>query len=70
MVFVVGIRCDNDAFDFERFRNDEVSRILRDLADRVDEGGNYFPLLDINGHRVGGAEFRRRYASRVCIDLD
>lgn len=70
MIFVMGIRCDNAAFEDEpRY---EVARILRDLAERVEEGGNYFPLRDSqsNDGPVGAAEFRRRYGQRVCIELD
>jgi len=54
--FVVEIETDNSAFD-EGNRNFEVARILRKLADQIEEGTDGTPLRDINGNRVGFAEF-------------
>ena len=36
----------------------EVARILRNLADKVEQGGNRFPLMDINGNVVGYADYK------------
>ena len=54
-MFVVQIDTDNDAF-LPRW-NDEVARILRYAADRV-EYNTYGPLLDANGNTVGAYGFQ------------
>jgi len=61
--FDLKIHCDNAAFEDWQ---SEVSRILRDLADRLDRDagrddapGGY--LLDINGNRVGDWGFDPNY---------
>lgn len=60
MIFELGIKCDNAAFATENGGPQrEVARILRDLADRVEDGGNYFPLRDVVA-RVGTARYRMR----------
>lgn len=54
MKFTVEIECDNAAF--EAGPNEEIARILRDLADTLEAhpaAGGAFPLRDINGNRVG-----------------
>jgi hypothetical protein len=55
MLFVVGVRCDKEPLTHG---GEELARILRDLADRVEDGGNYFRLKEVNGEYVGAAEFR------------
>lgn len=62
MKFTVKIDCDNAAFGFQE--GVEVARILRDLADSVEDGGNWFPLLDVNGNRVGEAQYTGKNRTR------
>ena len=51
------IKSDNAAFADNA--GAEVARILRAMADAIDEGGaeGHFDLRDINGNRVGSAWF-------------
>ncbi len=66
MVFKVNITVDNAAFgdeEHEQERNIETARILRGIAQRLEEGGVDFfyyetTLFDINGNDVGRAAFR------------
>jgi len=65
MKFNVEITCDNDAFEPSDVECDaEVARILRELAEKIDGGGNWTidapvsrPLRDINGNYVGFASY-------------
>lgn len=55
--FTLNINTDNDAFD-EDYGPLEIARLLRQTADRI-ENGDWYPghtrsILDINGNRVGG----------------
>jgi hypothetical protein len=54
MNFKLSIDCDNDAFED---CNTELSRILRELADKLDNGVTQAILRDYNGNTVGQAEF-------------
>lgn len=53
----IAIEMNNAAF--EEGRGAEAARILRDLADRLEDdgvqAGTHIPLYDINGNRVGNA---------------
>lgn len=57
MKFVVKFNCDNAAFDENP--GPEIARILRKVADQVNDGfvnidlNNQHPIRDINGNRVG-----------------
>lgn len=57
MKFEVEFACDNAAFDNDLAS--EISRILRRLADKVEEGeltvlaGKYRDIKDVNGNKVG-----------------
>lgn len=60
MKFTLEIDCDNAAFQ----ENDgdqyvEVARILREAADRIENGRDSIALIDLNGNRVGDAAFDR-----------
>ena len=57
MRFQVDIATNGAAFEGPGEPGGEVARILRDLADRVEDGGNSFPLRDVNGNRVGSADY-------------
>jgi hypothetical protein len=54
--FRVSIRTDNAAFE-EGDRGAEVARILRDVADRLEDGFEAGSVRDINGNLVGGFDF-------------
>jgi hypothetical protein len=54
MVFLVAIQTTNDAFN-DRF---ELPRILRELADRLDNDQVEGRLRDINGNMVGSFCFQ------------
>lgn len=51
MKFTLTIECDNAAF--EDSRNDEIARILRAAARRLEQGGIGTSLHDANGNKVG-----------------
>lgn len=52
MRIMIDMRCDNAAFDPDP--NAEVARILRELADRVEDSRLYDQVLhDVNGNQVG-----------------
>lgn len=55
MDFQININCDNDAFRYTP--EAEVARILRDVAQRVEQGETVMPLRDHNGNTVGMAGF-------------
>lgn len=63
MDFDVNIHCDNAAFceddgtESGDARWAEVARILRRLADQVEEGYTSCYLIDANGNHVGYAQF-------------
>lgn len=50
MKFVVEINTDNSAFENG---HNEISRILREVADKVEQGHPQGPTRDINGNTVG-----------------
>lgn len=50
------IEANNDAFHDSK--EQEVARILRELADKIESGADEVILRDINGNRVGIAEFK------------
>ena len=50
MKLTLTVKMDNAAFaDFD----DETPRILRDVADKIQNGHTTGPILDANGNRVG-----------------
>ncbi|KXS55004.1 MAG: hypothetical protein AWU57_600 [Marinobacter sp. T13-3] len=54
--FTLTIKTDNAAFEEPA---QEVARMLRELADRIDRDSelpDVLPLRDLNGNRVGQAE--------------
>jgi len=54
--FELNIATDNAAFDNASGGADEVARLLREAADKVESGGlsgQERPLRDINGNTVG-----------------
>lgn len=57
-LFRLSIRMNNSAF--ENVNGQELARILRALADKIEEdnldNGDTISLHDINGNRVGTAE--------------
>lgn len=60
MKFKLEIACDNAAFgDTEFDRETEVARILQTAVNRLENGSasSTLVLMDINGNKVGTAEF-------------
>jgi hypothetical protein len=54
MAFTLNIETDNDAFGTEGYeRNDEISRILHDVAGKVADGWNTGKARDAGGFVVG-----------------
>jgi hypothetical protein len=55
MEFNVHFECDNAAFDdAPRY---EISRILKELAERIEDGGDWTGVIrDVNGNRIGEFE--------------
>jgi len=51
MKFSVTVKCDNAAFDPDPL--EELARIIRDLADRLDRGVAFGSIRDVNGNCVG-----------------
>lgn len=66
MTFTVKIKCDNAAFyneDNEPSAGHEVARILRHLADDLEESdirGERWRLMDANGNHAGDAKATSR----------
>ena len=55
--FTLNIQTDNAAFQDDG-PSVEVVRILRELADKIERtGADDYSLIDINGNRVGSANF-------------
>jgi hypothetical protein len=66
-MFALAIKTDNAAFagdgsnDFaerQQCERDEVARILRDVAEKLDQGTDAGPVRDINGNTVGSWRLR------------
>lgn len=57
MDFKLKIECDNAAFD-DDMRDLEVARILREAADRIENGADFGFCIDVNGNRVGSWAFK------------
>lgn len=62
--FTIEINCDGAAFFDDRTGeywepSYEVSRILMDIAYKVDAGYTSDSIMDINGNRVGSFEFSK-----------
>lgn len=53
MLFQIEIETDNSAFE----DSGELGRLLRKMADQVDEGRTTGPVIDINGNQVGSYRF-------------
>lgn len=54
MQFRLTLNCDNDAFAFEK--QDYIARLLRDVADRLEEGDScntWCDIRDVDGNTVG-----------------
>jgi hypothetical protein len=51
----ITIKTDNDAFADDEGR--EVSRILRDIAQDIEDGRTHGPCMDANGNKVGSWSF-------------
>jgi len=52
-IFKMHVQMDNEAFE----DNNELVRILRDVADKVEKLKSYpFALFDVNGNKVGTAD--------------
>lgn len=62
MKVLISIDCGNAAFD-DGMEGVEVARILRELAEKVDERGmregDVYPARDVNGNRVGELKVKR-----------
>jgi hypothetical protein len=55
MKFTVNFDCDNDAFAISP--EFEVSRVLRQISKKVEDGFVNGPVMDFNGNRIGDWEF-------------
>ena len=56
-MFTITIETDNAAFEDDA-KYAEVARLLRNAAARIAQGrDDVFPLMDVNGNRVGRAQF-------------
>lgn len=59
-MFKLTVSTGNDAFgpaDYDR--NEEVARILREVADRLANGQEYGPTIDVNGNTTGAFGYVR-----------
>lgn len=56
MLFTIHIECDNDSFAEDK--GEEVARILREVAMKIEDGYTTCYLNDSNGNSVGMAEFK------------
>lgn len=55
MSFKIEIETGNSAFESDK--KAEVARILQTAIDKLNNGQDSFPLYDLNGNKVGSAEF-------------
>jgi hypothetical protein len=55
MTAIIRINMENAAFDEPA---SELSRILREIAERVENGDSDFTVMDINGNSVGSFNIR------------
>lgn len=53
---IIEIKTTNDAF--EGYMEQELSRILYNLTERIEEGRRPKKLMDINGNTVGKVEYK------------
>ena len=53
---IIEIKTTNDAF--EGYMEQELSRILYNLTERIEEGRRPRKLMDINGNTVGKVEYK------------
>ncbi len=54
MTCKITIKTDNAAFgDSDSARAEEVARLLREIADALDNGHTGGPVIDLNGNKVG-----------------
>jgi hypothetical protein len=57
MKFVLKINLENDAFFYAPWgRSQELARLLRAVADKVERDEDVSTILDINGNTVGKVE--------------
>ena len=54
--FTLSIAMDNAAFDDGDNGGQELARILRDIAERVEQGHDFVQAWDANGNKVGEGE--------------
>lgn len=54
-MFTIKFKTENDAFgdDDHEMLVSETARILREIADKVENGADGGPVFDANGNRVG-----------------
>lgn len=58
MKFQLTINCDNAAFFVDDdLQGEEIARILREAADKLEHGHAAGPLYDVNGNRVGSFNY-------------
>lgn len=55
--FKLRFECDNAAFEENNLPN-EVARILRRVAEQIENGHTIGSCIDYNGNRVGGFELK------------
>jgi hypothetical protein len=54
MTCKISIKTDNAAFgDTDSVRAEEVARLLREIAEDLDNGEVCGPVIDLNGNKVG-----------------
>ena len=53
---IIEIKTTNEAF--EGYMEQELSRILYNLTERIEEGRRPRKLMDINGNTVGKVEYK------------
>jgi len=61
-IFILKVSCDNDAFT-DGGRDDELVRILRETADKIERlgaSGFFETIHDINGNAVGSHAVKPR----------
>ena len=56
-MFSLKLKTDNAAFS-DGNKSYEISRILREIADKIEDGNTEGSIRDINGNRIG--EFKIR----------
>ena len=53
---MISIQFETDNAAFQDCRGEEIARILKEAAEKIEDGSTDFPIYDINGNKIGKCE--------------